>query len=90
MQDGDAMAHPHYVRSRPQHLDALEVGGTVDMRGPVVEFGNHGNGKFLKEHEECHSTHFNMIAGGTRMTPVMQISAEIVRNVSDNTRAHRG
>ena len=60
------------------------------MRGPVGEFGYHGNGKFLKEHEECHATHFNMIAGGTRITPVMQISAEILRNVDDNTRAHQG
>jgi hypothetical protein len=33
--------------------------------------------------------HFNMIAGGTRITPVMQISAEILRNVDDNTRAMR-
>ena len=31
--------------------------------------------------------HFNMIAGGTRITTVMQISAEILRNVDDNTRA---
>jgi nitrate reductase (NAD(P)H) len=69
-----------------QHLDALEVGGTIDMRGPVGEFDYHGNGKFLKEHEECYATHFNMIAGGTGITPVMQIAAEILRNADDNTK----
>jgi hypothetical protein len=29
-----------------------------------------GKGKFLQEHEECHATHFNMIAGGTGINPV--------------------
>ena len=56
------------------------------MRGPVGYFDYHGNGKFLKEHEECHATHFNMIAGGTRITSVMQISAETLRNADDNTK----
>jgi NAD(P)H-flavin reductase len=44
-----------------------------------------GNGKFLMEHNECFATHFNMIAGGTGITPVMQIAAEILRNPEDKT-----
>ena len=69
-----------------QYLDALQVGDTIDMRGPVGEFDYHGNGKFLKEHEESYATHFNMIAGGTGITPVMQIAAEILRNSDDATK----
>jgi nitrate reductase (NAD(P)H) len=69
-----------------QYLEALTVGSTIDMRGPVGEFDYHGNGKFLKEHEECFATHFNMIAGGTGITPVMQIAAEILRNSDDMTK----
>lgn len=69
-----------------QHLDLLKVGDTVDMRGPVGEFDYHGNGHFLKEHQECYATHFNMIAGGTGITPVMQIASEILRNPDDNTK----
>jgi len=69
-----------------QYVEALEVGQTIDMRGPVGEFDYHGHGKFLKEHEECYATHFNMIAGGTGITPVMQIAAEILRNPDDNTK----
>jgi nitrate reductase (NAD(P)H) len=68
-----------------QHLDSLKIGDTVDMRGPVGEFDYHGNGKFLKEHSECYATHFNMIAGGTGITPVMQIAAEILRHPEDKT-----
>lgn len=37
------------------------------------------------EHNECYATHFNMIAGGTGITPVMQIAAEILRNPEDKT-----
>lgn len=69
-----------------QHLEALEVGETIDMRGPVGEFDYHGNGKFLKEHEECYATHLNMIAGGTGITPVMQIASEILRHGDDETK----
>ncbi|KAL9187283.1 hypothetical protein ACHAXT_001386 [Thalassiosira profunda] len=69
-----------------QHLDSLKEGDTIDMRGPVGEFDYHGKGKFLKEHEECYATHFNMIAGGTGITPVMQIAAEILRDDDDQTK----
>ena len=69
-----------------QHLDALKEGDTIDMRGPVGEFDYHGGGKFLKEHEECYATHFNMVAGGTGITPVMQIASEILRNGDDETK----
>ena len=69
-----------------QYVEKLEIGDTIDMRGPVGEFDYHGNGKFLKEHEECYATHFNMIAGGTGITPVMQIAAEILRHDDDATK----
>ncbi|KAL7473000.1 hypothetical protein ACHAXS_013379 [Conticribra weissflogii] len=68
-----------------QYLDSLKIGDTIDMRGPVGEFDYHGNGKFLMEHEECFATHFNMIAGGTGITPVMQIASEILRHPDDKT-----
>ena len=38
-----------------QYLEALTVGSTIDMRGPVGEFDYHGNGNFLKEHESIGS-----------------------------------
>lgn len=69
-----------------QHIDAMKVGDTIDMRGPVGEFDYQGSGEFLKEHEECHATHFNMIAGGTGITPVMQIASEILRHEDDPTK----
>lgn len=68
-----------------QHLDSLKIGDTVDFRGPVGEFDYSANGKYTIDGEELSSTKFNMIAGGTGITPVMQIAAEILRHPEDKT-----
>jgi len=68
-----------------QYLDTLNVGDYLDMRGPVGEFEYLNNGKFLLEGEEHNATKFNLLAGGTGITPTMQIAAEVLRNTSDKT-----
>mmetsp|Transcript_4615 Transcript_4615/g.6757 ORF Transcript_4615/g.6757 Transcript_4615/m.6757 type:complete len:250 (-) Transcript_4615:158-907(-) len=68
-----------------QHLDRLKVGDTIDIRGPVGEFDYQGNGSFTLDGEECKATRYNMVAGGTGITPVMQIAAEILRHPEDTT-----
>jgi len=68
-----------------QYLDALKVGEFLDFRGPVGEFEYDADGKFAIEGEPCVASKFNMIAGGTGITPVMQIAAEILRNTNDTT-----
>jgi NAD(P)H-flavin reductase len=68
-----------------QHVDELKIGDTVDFRGPVGEFDYAGNGKYTIDGEEHFSTHFNMVAGGTGITPVMQIAAEVLRHPEDKT-----
>jgi len=69
-----------------QYLDTLKVGNYLDMRGPVGEFEYIANGKFYIDGEEGYATKFNMVAGGTGITPVMQIAAEILRNPDDKTK----
>jgi len=68
-----------------QHLDSIKVGDTIDMRGPVGEFDYISDGNYTIDGEECFSSRFNMIAGGTGITPVMQIAAEILRHPDDAT-----
>lgn len=68
-----------------QHLEQMKVGDTIDMRGPVGEFDYIAGGKFTIDGEECKAHKFNMIAGGTGITPVMQIAAEILRHPEDKT-----
>lgn len=69
-----------------QYLDALKIGDTIDIRGPVGEFDYRKDGRFTIDGEECYATRFNMIAGGTGITPVMQIAAEVLRHPKDDTR----
>lgn len=68
-----------------QYLDTLKIGDYLDMRGPVGEFEYIADGKFLIDGEERFVTKFNMIAGGTGITPVMQIATEILRHPQDPT-----
>jgi nitrate reductase (NAD(P)H) len=69
-----------------QYLDSLKVGDFLDVRGPVGEFEYVQNGQFLVDDEPWSCTSFNMISGGTGITPCMQIAAEILRNPADPTR----
>lgn len=69
-----------------QYLDTLNIGDFLDIRGPVGEFEYIADGSFLLDGEDKKATHFNMIAGGTGITPVMQIASEILRHPSDNTK----
>lgn len=68
-----------------QYLDAMKVGDILDFRGPVGEFEYHQDGHFLLDGEAHTGTRFNMIAGGTGITPCMQIAAEILRHPEDPT-----
>ena len=68
-----------------QYLDNLKVGDYLDFRGPVGEFEYDKNGEFAIEGDKHKATKFNMVAGGTGITPCMQIAAEILRNPADKT-----
>lgn len=68
-----------------QYLDNMKEGEYLDFRGPVGEFEYVKDGKFFLEGEPHTGSKFNMIAGGTGITPCMQIAAEILRNTQDKT-----
>jgi nitrate reductase (NAD(P)H) len=68
-----------------QYVDDINVGDITFFRGPVGEFEYIRQGDFTIEGEPCHARCFNMIAGGTGITPCMQIAAEILRNPEDAT-----
>jgi NAD(P)H-flavin reductase len=55
------------------------------MRGPVGEFEYLEKGKFLIEGEEHNAKKFNLLAGGTGITPTMQIASEVLRHSDDHT-----
>lgn len=69
-----------------QHLENMEVGDFLDMRGPVGEFEYLKEGNFLLDGEPKFASKYNMLSGGTGITPTMQVAAEILRNPNDNTK----
>lgn len=62
-----------------------KIGDYLDFRGPVGEFEYTSNGNFLIDGHAHYASKFNMIAGGTGITPVMQIASEILRHPEDKT-----
>ena len=72
-----------------QHLDSLKIGDTIDIKGPkghMEYLGNGGNywikpiGK-PKQTKQCNQ--FIMIAGGTGITPMLQVANYMFRNNDD-------
>mmetsp|Transcript_22921 Transcript_22921/g.78018 ORF Transcript_22921/g.78018 Transcript_22921/m.78018 type:complete len:303 (-) Transcript_22921:620-1528(-) len=59
-----------------KHIGGLKVGDTLDFKGPMVKFQYTPN-----EHAEV-----GMVAGGTGITPMLQVADEILGNPDDKTK----
>lgn len=57
-----------------RHLDSLKVGDTLDLRGPAGLIQYFGRGRFrVPGKSEMRVTRVGMLAGGTGITPMLQI-----------------
>lgn len=65
---------PHGTMSR--HLDSLQVGDTIDVRGPLGKFS----------YTRGMAGHVCMIAGGTGITPMWQVLTALIADPADTTR----
>lgn len=76
-----------------QHLDGLKIGESILMRGPRGELDYRGEGKFSivrgvgkkAETKQYRMTRIGMIAGGTGITPMLQVIRAIMKNPADKT-----
>lgn len=74
-----------------QHLDSLKVGDTIDVRGPNGLLVYNGKGEFAirKDKKSApvsrHVKKVGMIAGGTGITPMLQIMRQIFKDPDDST-----
>jgi len=76
-----------------QHLKNMPVGGTIEARGPSGELHYHGHGKFSirREVDEKKVTvdqevkKIGMIAGGSGITPMLQIIRDVAARPTDKT-----
>lgn len=74
-----------------QHLASLKLGDTILMKGPKGHLDYKGCGKFtITKPREGTTTYkmrnIGMIAGGTGITPMLQIIRAILKNPEDKTK----
>jgi len=72
-----------------QYVDSLSIGDSLDIQGPFGHIEYHGKGVFnvgRKEQEPVNSV--GMVAGGTGITPMLQIAAAILKDPRDSTTIH--
>lgn len=74
-----------------QYLENLEIGSTIDVRGPSGLLIYKGEGKFAVKPDKksdakiVHANRVSMIAGGTGITPMLQLISDVFRNPNDKT-----
>lgn len=76
-----------------QHLDSLKIGDTIDIKGPKghMEYLGKGGNYWIKPigrpkvTKQCNQ--FIMIAGGTGITPMLQVANYMFRN-NDNVKVN--
>ncbi|XP_070281483.1 NADH-cytochrome b5 reductase 2 isoform X1 [Myotis yumanensis] len=86
--------HPNYPEGgkMSQYLDNMKIGDTILFRGPTGRLFYHGPGRFsvkaykTSKPEEKRASHLGMIAGGTGITPMLQLIRHITKNPRDKTK----
>eukprot|EP00640_Fibrocapsa_japonica_P003493 CAMPEP_0113943024 /NCGR_PEP_ID=MMETSP1339-20121228/16469_1 /TAXON_ID=94617 /ORGANISM="Fibrocapsa japonica" /LENGTH=308 /DNA_ID=CAMNT_0000947755 /DNA_START=89 /DNA_END=1015 /DNA_ORIENTATION=+ /assembly_acc=CAM_ASM_000762 len=83
-----ANKHPKFPAGglMSQHLESLNIGDTIEMRGPKGHLTYKGHGKMAiakrGEVETRYARQIGMIAGGTGITPMLQVMSAIVKEKS--------
>lgn len=86
--------HPKFPNGgkMSQFVDALKIGDTIAFKGPTGKLQYQGNGKFaIKKLRKdppvpVQAQTVNMIAGGTGITPMLQLVREVLKKDNDRTK----
>jgi len=80
--------HPKFPEGgkMSQYLDSLSLGDCITVKGPVGHVEYLGKGRYLLDGEERFAKAFNLLAGGTGITPCYQIMKAILRDPEDTTK----
>ncbi|KAI5819432.1 hypothetical protein BZA77DRAFT_155960 [Pyronema omphalodes] len=66
-------------------LNKLEIGSKVEVKGPIGKFIYKGKGKYALNGEEKTTERFNMICGGSGITPVLAVLRAVAEDKEDKT-----
>ena len=69
-----------------QAIDALPIGNSIEMKGPIGKFEYCGHGKCLINEKPRHVKTFVMICGGSGITPIYQVFRAVMQNPNDETK----
>jgi len=68
-----------------QYMDTLKPGDKLDIMGPIGTHEYMGKGLFKSGRKEHTCTKLGMMAGGTGITPMLQVMAAILKDPTDKT-----
>jgi cytochrome-b5 reductase len=68
------------------YMDSKKVGDSIDILGPVGQHEYLGRGTFKSGQKAHEAKFFGMMAGGTGLTPMLQIANAVLGDKSDNTK----
>ncbi|XP_010670929.2 nitrate reductase [NADH] [Beta vulgaris subsp. vulgaris] len=79
--------HPKFPNGgiMSQHLDSLELGSIVEVKGPLGHIEYLGKGNFTVHGKAKYAKKLAMIAGGTGITPIYQVMQAILKDPEDET-----
>jgi len=79
--------HPKFPNGgiMSQHLESLEIGDSIDVKGPTGLITYLGNGKVKVTGKTVETKHIGLMAGGTGITPCLQLIEAILKNPADKT-----
>nr|AAT72293.1 nitrate reductase [Dunaliella viridis] len=79
--------HPAFPQGgkMSQHLDKLKIGETIQVKGPVGHFTYEGKGNYVNGKSKGKASKLSMLAGGTGITPILQVLEAIFRDKEDQT-----
>ncbi|XP_047976946.1 nitrate reductase [NADH]-like [Salvia hispanica] len=79
--------HPKFPNGgqMSQHLDSLEIGSFIDIKGPLGHIEYTGKGNFVVHGKQRFAKKLAMIAGGTGITPIYQVMQAILKDPEDET-----
>lgn len=80
--------HPKFPEggAMTQYLDELKVGDEIEVKGPIGHFTYLGNGYFKANKTLRQTSHISMVAGGTGITPMLQLIQHILSSPTDRTK----
>lgn len=69
-----------------RYLNTLNVGDTLEVKGPMGHIKYEGCGKLLVDKTEHNVDRMTMIAGGTGVAPMLQMIVAVLANPADKTK----